>query len=94
MLLAHLMISYGLPIEHEPTISQSKLEPPSTASVDDDHQRQERSIAFRPLFAYREEQAHNNHPVHRRHIIEQYPIDNIPIYDSHHQNNYPYYSYQ
>lgn len=82
MILALCMASLALPLNQQ------------ESNVIED--REERSIAFRPLFAYKEEQAHNHHPVQRRHIIVPNAIDNIP-YNSYYQNAnpsaYPFYQY-
>lgn len=103
------MLSIAMPIGQEVSPS-TELKPSAIAPFDgllthplieDDHLRQKREIPFRPLFAYREQQAHNHHhPVHRRHIIETNPIDNIPIYEynPNHQHSYsdvrPLYPYE
>lgn len=99
MSLALCMPSFAIPIKQEAS-SQSppELEPYNSSPLpissnenpisDVDHLRQERSIVFRPLFVYREELAHNNHPVYRRHIVAPYPYDSIAYPEA-----YPYFPY-
>lgn len=94
-MLANCMFLFALPIQHElmaPSTEKEVTNPNSILQIhkitteEDDHQRAKRQIAFRPLFAYREQQAHNNHPVaHRRHYKTD---DNRPIYNTHFQNAY------
>lgn len=77
------MLTNAIPIKEEATVPSTDLEPsksildssiPKEAPiVDDEDIREERSIPSRPIFTYREELAHINHPVY---LQNAYPDSN------------------
>lgn len=99
MFFANCMLTFANPINQMATASSSdslKISPHSIIPnespiiLEPNHQRHERSISFRPLFAYREDHPNNAHPLSRRHIEIPNSIDKV---SNSHPDVYPYFPY-